>query len=82
MYKVFSILLVTAMLSLGVTFPGLIYEDQSDSTIILPIDDDALRLDLPVSKPAPKYDIPKVGGEPLPPPADDDEPIMAELGPQ
>ena len=82
MYKILVILFAAVLLSLGLTYPELIMQqDQTDSTISI-LNDEVLLRDFQPEKSVTVYDVPRPDGEPLPPPPDDDEEDFAQLWPQ
>ena len=81
MYKLLIILLAAVLLSLGLTFPELIMQqNQIDSTFIQ-LEDEALPHNSKLKQIVPEYDVPRPDGEPLPPPPDDDEEELGDPGP-
>ena len=81
MLRIFLILIVSAMVSFGVTSPGFLFHfNQVDTTSVIEQEKgDVGTVDGSVLERG--YDVPMPEGEPLPPPPDDDEPELAELGP-
>ena len=80
MYRIFLALVLAALLSLGIAYPNLIFhKDQIDSLMM--VDEEALLKGNEAAKTVPGFDIPVEDGEPLPPPPDDDEFILAKLDP-
>ena len=83
MYKLLIALLAAALLSLGLTYPELILQEEQVDSSLTQFGDNALPINPEQGKTLPGYDVPRPEGEPLPPPPDDDddEETLAGVGP-
>ena len=81
MHKLIITLFLSVLVSFGATMPDFLFNvSQVDTTsVILEEKGDVGTVDGSVLERG--YDVPMPEGEPLPPPPDDDEPELAELGP-